>query len=168
MHGDPTTSTPLVRVHSECLTGDTLASRRCDCGDQLHAAMAQISEADSGVLVYLGGHEGRGIGLTAKIAAYALQDGDGLDTVDANLRLGRPVDARDYADAATILADLGVGAITLMSNNPAKADGLSTAGVVIESIVGLEAIPNVENADYLATKRDRMGHRLLGSTGVVA
>lgn len=168
VHGDPTTSTPLVRVHSECLTGDTLASRRCDCGDQLHAAMAQISEADSGVLVYLGGHEGRGIGLTAKIAAYALQDGDGLDTVDANLRLGRPVDARDYADAATILADLGVGAITLMSNNPAKADGLSTAGVVIESIVGLEAIPNVENADYLATKRDRMGHRLLGSTGVVA
>ena len=164
--GDVASSTPLVRVHSECLTGDTLGSRRCDCGDQLHAAMQKI--ADGGILVYLGGHEGRGIGLAAKIAAYALQDRHDLDTVDANLKLGKPVDARDYADAAAILADLGVDRISLMSNNPAKVDGLSTAGIVVDSVVGLETSPTAENASYLATKRDRMGHRLIGATGVVA
>lgn len=168
VHGDPTTSTPLVRVHSECLTGDTLGSRRCDCGDQLRAGLARLSDAGSGVLLYMGGHEGRGIGLAAKIAAYALQDNDDLDTVDANLRLGRPSDARNYADAAAMLADLGVDRISLLSNNPAKVDGLSRLGVIVESVVGLETIPTAENAGYLATKRDRMGHRLLGSTGVVA
>ncbi|MBM7369010.1 3,4-dihydroxy-2-butanone-4-phosphate synthase [Gordonia hydrophobica] len=168
VHGDPTSSTPLVRVHSECLTGDTLGSHRCDCGEQLHTAMARLAEADGGVLLYMGGHEGRGIGLAAKIAAYALQENDGLDTVDANLRLGRPVDARDYADAATMLDDLGIGRISLLSNNPTKVAGLRDAGVVIESVVGLETVPIPENAEYLSTKRDRMGHLLLGNPGAAA
>ncbi|GAA4674103.1 3,4-dihydroxy-2-butanone-4-phosphate synthase [Gordonia humi] len=166
VHGDVDAGTPLVRVHSECLTGDTLASRRCDCGAQLHAAMAQITAAETGIVLYLGGHEGRGIGLAAKIDAYRLQDEEGLDTVDANLALGAPVDARDYHDAAAILADLGVEQIALLSNNPAKRAGLIDAGVGVTRVVGLQTPPTPENADYLATKRDRMGHTLRAAVGV--
>ncbi|GAA2759838.1 hypothetical protein GCM10009872_51990 [Actinopolymorpha rutila] len=149
----------LVRLHSECLTGDVLGSLRCDCGPQLRLALAMIAEAAKGVVVYLRGHEGRGIGLAAKLAAYALQD-DGHDTVDANLALGLPADARDYSDAAAILTDLGVGKVRLLSNNPAKAAGLSEGGI---GVVGLEPLvvpANPENAGYLATKRDRFGHIL--------
>ncbi|WP_181371918.1 3,4-dihydroxy-2-butanone-4-phosphate synthase [Gordonia paraffinivorans] len=168
VHGDVTTGVPLTRVHSECLTGDVLGSSRCDCGDQLQAALRQTADAGAGIVLYLGGHEGRGIGLAAKIAAYRLQDLEGLDTVDANLALGAPVDARDYRDAAAILADLGVEAITLLSNNPDKAAGLRAAGVRVDTMIGLQTPPTRENADYLATKRDRMGHRLHGSVIGVA
>ncbi|SDS12815.1 GTP cyclohydrolase II [Actinopolymorpha singaporensis] len=149
----------LVRLHSECLTGDVLGSLRCDCGPQLRLALAMIAEAGKGVVVYLRGHEGRGIGLAAKLAAYALQD-DGHDTVDANLALGLPADARDYADAAAILADLGVGRVRLLSNNPAKAAGLSEGGIRVAGREPLVVAANPENAGYLATKRDRFGHIL--------
>lgn len=149
----------LVRVHSECLTGDVLGSTRCDCGAQLDAAMRRISHEGRGVLVYLTGHEGRGIGLAAKIRAYALQDG-GLDTVDANVALGEPVDARGYDDAAAILRDLGVSRVELMTNNPAKRDGLVALGTVVDSIVPLVTEPTAQNDGYLRAKRDRLGHRL--------
>ncbi|MFD2083388.1 3,4-dihydroxy 2-butanone 4-phosphate synthase / GTP cyclohydrolase II [Actinopolymorpha cephalotaxi] len=149
----------LVRLHSECLTGDVLGSLRCDCGPQLRLALAAIAAAGRGVVVYLRGHEGRGIGLAAKLAAYALQDG-GHDTVDANLALGLPADARDYADAAAILTDLGVGRVRLLSNNPAKAAGLSEGGVRVVEREPLVVPANPENAGYLATKRDRFGHIL--------
>ncbi|MET9023579.1 GTP cyclohydrolase II [Actinopolymorpha sp. NPDC004070] len=149
----------LVRLHSECLTGDVLGSLRCDCGPQLRLALAAIAAADRGVIVYLRGHEGRGIGLAAKLAAYALQD-DGHDTVDANLALGLPADARDYADAAAILADLGVVDVRLLSNNPAKAAGLCEGGIRVVGREPLVVAANPENAGYLATKRDRFGHIL--------
>ncbi|WP_241199230.1 3,4-dihydroxy-2-butanone-4-phosphate synthase [Rhodococcus sp. NJ-530] len=123
VYGDISTHQPLVRVHSECLTGDTLGSMRCDCGEQLNSAMAQIAASGGGILIYVGGHEGRGIGLFDKIAAYHLQDTDGLDTVDANLHLGKPVDSREYGDAAAILLDLCTPRIRLMTNNPAKRRG---------------------------------------------
>ena len=158
--GDPTVGTALTRVHSECLTGDVLGSRRCDCGPQLSAALERIADAGAGVLLYLRGHEGRGIGLAAKIAAYQLQDRLGLDTVDANLRLGLPVDARDYTDAAAILRDLRVDRIDLLSNNPAKAAGLAAAGVTVAGTTPLEIAANDHNARYLETKRDRLGHNL--------
>ncbi|AWK76325.1 bifunctional 3,4-dihydroxy-2-butanone-4-phosphate synthase/GTP cyclohydrolase II (plasmid) [Rhodococcus oxybenzonivorans] len=158
--GEPAGTTALTRVHSECLTGDTLGSRRCDCGPQLSAALERIAAAGSGVLLYLRGHEGRGIGLAAKIAAYQLQDQLGLDTVDANLQLGLPVDARDYADAAAILRDLRIKQVNLLSNNPAKAAGLTAAGIAITDITPLEITPNFHNTHYLATKRDRLGHIL--------
>ncbi|MFE5705433.1 3,4-dihydroxy-2-butanone-4-phosphate synthase [Rhodococcus koreensis] len=163
--GDPTGTPALTRVHSECLTGDTLGSRRCDCGDQLSGALERIADAGAGVVLYLRGHEGRGIGLAAKIAAYQLQDQLGLDTVDANLHLGLPIDARDYADAAAILRDLRIDRINLLSNNPAKAAGLTAAGITIAGITiagttPLEIAPNDHNIHYLATKRERMGHSL--------
>ncbi len=155
LHGD---AIPLVRLHSECLTGDVLGSLRCDCGQQLHAALELIAEAPSGVLLYLP-QEGRGIGLANKIRAYALQD-QGLDTVDANLALGLPVDRRDYAAAAHILLSLGLRQVRLLTNNPAKSAALEKHGVQVVERVPLEVPPNPINLDYLRTKADRMGHLL--------
>ena len=149
----------LVRVHSECLTGDILGSLRCDCGPQLQAAMRTIAEEGRGVVLYLRGHEGRGIGLLHKLQAYELQDG-GRDTVDANLDLGLPADARDYGIGAQILADLGVRSMRLLSNNPAKRAGLSGYGLSIAERVPLVIEPNAHNEQYLATKAARMGHEL--------
>lgn len=149
----------LVRVHSECLTGDVLASLRCDCGPQLHAAMAAVGEAGRGVVLYLRGHEGRGIGLMHKLQAYQLQDA-GRDTVDANLELGLPMDARDYGMGAQILADLGVRSMRLLTNNPAKRAGLEGYGLSIVERVPLRIEPNEHNRAYLATKAARMGHDL--------
>ena len=147
----------LVRVHSECLTGDVFGSRRCDCGAQLHAAMAKIATEGLGVVVYLRGHEGRGIGISHKLQAYRLQDG-GFDTVDANVELGLPVDSREYGIGAQILVDLGITTMGLMTNNPAKRGGLEGFGLEIVQRVPIETIPNDENIRYLRTKRDRLGH----------
>jgi 3,4-dihydroxy 2-butanone 4-phosphate synthase/GTP cyclohydrolase II len=163
VHGDPAAldgSDPvLVRVHSECLTGDVFGSRRCDCGPQLDEAMERIVEAGLGVVVYLRGHEGRGIGLVAKLQAYQLQDG-GRDTVDANLDLGLPADARHYGTATQILRDLGVEAVRLLTNNPDKTMNLEEYGVPVAERVPLTPRPNDHNIGYLLTKRDRMGHHL--------
>lgn len=147
----------LVRVHSECLTGDVFGALRCECGAQLQSAVDAIADAGCGVLVYLRGHEGRGIGLLAKLRAYGLQDG-GSDTVDANLRLGLPVDSREFSDAGHMLADLGVRSVRLLTNNPAKARGMDGHGV---KVLGREPMPvavNEHNVRYLAAKRDRLGH----------
>ena len=149
----------LVRVHSECLTGDVLGSLRCDCGDQLDSALQAIADEECGVLVYLRGHEGRGIGLAHKIRAYALQD-DGMDTVEANLAQGLPVDARSYGVGAQILADLGVRRLRLITNNPAKYGGLEGFSLTIVDRVGLPTTVTDQNLRYLSTKRDRMGHNL--------
>lgn len=151
----------LVRVHSECLTGDVFHSLRCDCGVQLDAAMAKIEEEGLGVVVYLRGHEGRGIGLGHKIRAYSLQE-EGHDTVDANVELGLPVDSREYGIGAQILNDLGITTMKLMTNNPTKFGGLEGFGLEISERVGLESVPNPENIEYLRTKRERMGHLLDG------
>ncbi len=147
----------LTRVHSECLTGDVFSSRRCDCGPQLHTAMQIIAEEGRGVVVYLRGHEGRGIGIGHKIRAYSLQDG-GLDTVDANTELGLPIDSREYGIGAQILNDLGVRQLRLMTNNPAKYGGIAGYGLEVVERVALRAHTTPENIDYLKTKRDRMGH----------
>lgn len=147
----------LVRVHSECLTGDVFGSVKCDCGPQLHEAMRQIAESGCGVVVYLRGHEGRGIGIASKLQAYGLQDG-GLDTVDANLRLGYPVDSREYGIGAQILADLGVTSMRLMTNNPGKYGGLAGFGLTITERVPLHVPVHPEASRYLRTKRDRLGH----------
>ncbi|WP_433294913.1 bifunctional 3,4-dihydroxy-2-butanone-4-phosphate synthase/GTP cyclohydrolase II [Actinoplanes sp. CA-030573] len=147
----------LVRVHSECLTGDVFGSKRCDCGPQLDAALERVAEAGRGVVLYMRGHEGRGIGLLHKLQAYQLQD-RGFDTVDANLELGLPADARDYGTGAQILYDLGVRSMRLLTNNPAKRAGLEGYGL---TVTGREALPvrlHPENVRYLRTKRDRMGH----------
>jgi 3,4-dihydroxy 2-butanone 4-phosphate synthase / GTP cyclohydrolase II len=149
----------LVRVHSECLTGDVFGSFRCDCGSQLDGALARIADEGLGVVVYLRGHEGRGIGLAHKIAAYNLQE-QGRDTVDANLELGLPVDDREYGIGSQILVDLGVTTMRLFTNNPAKYTGLGGFGLEIVERVPLETNPNPENLDYLRTKRKRMGHLL--------
>ena len=151
----------LVRVHSECLTGDVFGSRRCDCGPQLDAALAAVAAAGRGVVLYMRGHEGRGIGLMHKLQAYQLQDA-GSDTVDANLELGLPADARDYGTGAQILADLGVRRMTLLSNNPAKRAGLEGYGLEIVGRRSLPTLATPENLRYLRTKRDRMGHDLPG------
>jgi 3,4-dihydroxy 2-butanone 4-phosphate synthase/GTP cyclohydrolase II len=149
----------LVRIHSECLTGDALGSMRCDCGDQLRAAMSCIANATSGALVYMRGHEGRGIGLANKIRAYALQD-LGLDTAEANAALGFPDDAREYAVAAQILKRLNLVDVRLMSNNPRKASALSSFGVTVREEVPLVLEANPHNFAYLNTKRYKLGHRL--------
>ncbi|GAA0413829.1 riboflavin biosynthesis protein RibBA [Acrocarpospora corrugata] len=151
----------LVRAHSECLTGDVLGSLRCDCGVQLDHAMRAIAEEGRGVIVYLRGHEGRGIGLVAKLRAYSLQD-NGSDTVDANLELGLPVDAREFSNAGQILGDLGVKSIRLLTNNPAKMRGMDGYGI---KVLGREPMPvavNPYNQSYLAAKRDRLGHDIPG------
>ncbi len=149
----------LVRVHSECLTGDVFGSLRCDCGPQLDAALARVAEEGRGVVLYVRGHEGRGIGLLHKLQAYQLQD-RGRDTVDANLDLGLPADARDYGTGAQILADLGIRSMRLLTNNPAKRAGLEGYGLTVTGRVPLPIRPHPENVAYLRTKRDRMGHLL--------
>jgi 3,4-dihydroxy 2-butanone 4-phosphate synthase / GTP cyclohydrolase II len=149
----------LVRVHSECLTGDVFGSRRCDCGTQLDRALEIINEAGRGAVIYLRGHEGRGIGLHNKLHAYKLQD-RGLDTVEANLELGLPSDGRDYSVAAQILGDLGIGTLRLLTNNPAKREGLEADGLTVLERVPLCTEPTPENVHYLAAKQRRMGHLL--------
>ena len=149
----------LVRMHSECLTGDVFASLRCDCGTQLHDAMRKIAEEGEGVIVYIRGHEGRGIGIMHKLHAYKLQDG-GADTVEANIELGFPADSRDYGTGAQILVDLGLSTLRLLSNNPAKRAGLEGYGLQIVERVPLETAPTDENLRYLQTKRDKLGHDL--------
>ena len=151
----------LVRVHSECLTGDVFGSMRCDCGPQLRESMRRIQKAGRGAVVYLRGHEGRGIGLMAKLQAYRLQDA-GLDTVDANLEQGLPADAREYSAAGQILADLGVGTFELLTNNPDKSDALAGYGPAVARRSRIEIVPTHDNIEYLRTKRDRMGHDLPG------
>ncbi|MEU8006644.1 bifunctional 3,4-dihydroxy-2-butanone-4-phosphate synthase/GTP cyclohydrolase II [Catellatospora sp. NPDC049111] len=149
----------LVRVHSECLTGDVFGSVRCDCGPQLQAALRKVAEEGRGVVLYVRGHEGRGIGLLHKLQAYQLQDA-GRDTVDANLDLGLPADARDYGTGAQILYDLGVRTMRLLTNNPAKRAGLDGYGLKVTGRESLPIRPHPENLRYLRTKRDRMGHEL--------
>jgi 3,4-dihydroxy 2-butanone 4-phosphate synthase/GTP cyclohydrolase II len=156
----------LVRVHSECLTGDVFGSLRCDCGIQLDSAMQKVAEEGRGVVVYLRGHEGRGIGIAHKLRAYELQD-QGRDTVDANLDLGLPVDSREYGIGAQILVDLGITTMRLMTNNPSKRGGLEGFGLEITGRVPLESAPNPENITYLRTKRERMGHLLEGLDDVL-
>lgn len=164
VHGDPASSAAaaegvLVRVHSECLTGDLFGSRRCDCGAQLERSLEMIADEGVGVLVYLRGHEGRGIGLGHKLRAYALQE-NGRDTVDANLELGLPVDSREYGIGAAILADLGVTRLRLITNNPHKYGGLDGFDLEFVGRVGAPAAVTPDNLAYLRTKRDRMGHLL--------
>jgi 3,4-dihydroxy 2-butanone 4-phosphate synthase/GTP cyclohydrolase II len=153
--GEPT----MVRVHSECLTGDVFGSLRCDCGNQLHSALRQIDEAGSGVLVYMRRHEGRGIGLPAKIHAYKLQE-QGLDTIEANEKLGFPAELRDYGLGAQILVDLGVRKMRFLTNNPKKVVGIEGYGLEIVELVPIRAVPNPHNEKYLETKRTKMGHLL--------
>jgi 3,4-dihydroxy 2-butanone 4-phosphate synthase/GTP cyclohydrolase II len=157
--GDVAGPDVLTRLHSECLTGDVFGSMRCDCGAQLDAAMAAIAAEGRGVVVYLRGHEGRGVGLLSKLQAYELQDA-GADTVDANLELGLPVDAREYSAGAQMLADLGVRSVRLLTNNPAKVSGLADCGVDIIERIPLAAVVTPYNLRYLATKRDRLGHEI--------
>ncbi|HEV7145703.1 MAG TPA: bifunctional 3,4-dihydroxy-2-butanone-4-phosphate synthase/GTP cyclohydrolase II [Pedococcus sp.] len=153
------TAVPLVRLHSECLTGDAFGSLRCDCGPQLERSLERVA-AEGGVVVYLRGHEGRGVGLVSKLQAYALQD-HGLDTVDAQLELDLPVDAREYAAGAAILTDLGVTTVRLMTNNPAKIQAMRDYGVEVAAVERLSMAATPTNRGYLRTKRDRMGHDLL-------
>jgi 3,4-dihydroxy 2-butanone 4-phosphate synthase/GTP cyclohydrolase II len=160
VYGDVSGPEPvLTRVHSECLTGDVFGSHRCDCGPQLDEALGRIVEEGRGVVVYLRGHEGRGIGLVAKLQAYQLQDG-GRDTVDANLDLGLPADARHYGTATQILRDLGIARVRLLTNNPDKVSNLEDFGIGVAERVQLTPHPNDHNLAYLLTKRDRMGHDL--------
>lgn len=156
--GSPVTDGALVRVHSECLTGEAFGSLKCECGPQLQAALDTVQE-EGGVVVYLRGHEGRGIGLINKLRAYRLQE-DGLDTLDANLALGLPADARDYGAAYAILKDIGLTTVRLLSNNPEKKRQLEERGVVVSELVPLVVGVGENNEGYLETKRDRMGHAL--------
>ncbi len=151
-------SPPVVRLHSECLTGDVLGSLKCDCGPQLHEALHQIADAQWGVLLYLR-QEGRGIGLVNKLRAYALQD-QGFDTVDANIRLGFAIDARDFSVAAQMLRLLSISEVRLLTNNPEKVAGLEAEGIKVAERLPLKIAANPHNAHYLATKRDRTGHKL--------
>lgn len=145
----------LVRIHSECLTGDVFGSKRCDCGKQLERALAAIGKAKAGILIYLKGHEGRGIGLEEKIKAYALQD-EGLDTVDANLALGHRVDVREYREGVGILNYFKISSVVLMSNNPAKSEQLEAAGIVVKRVPLIACCS--ENRGYLKTKKEKLGH----------
>ncbi|MGH8900266.1 MAG: bifunctional 3,4-dihydroxy-2-butanone-4-phosphate synthase/GTP cyclohydrolase II [Egibacteraceae bacterium] len=149
----------LVRMHSECLTGDVFASLRCDCGTQLHDALRKIAEEGEGVVVYIRGHEGRGIGIMHKLQAYKLQEG-GRDTVEANIELGFPADLRDYGTGAQILVDLGLSTLRLLTNNPAKRAGLEGYGLQLVERIPLETTPTTENLRYLQTKKDKLGHEL--------
>jgi 3,4-dihydroxy 2-butanone 4-phosphate synthase / GTP cyclohydrolase II len=168
LYGDPQGQADvLVRMHSECLTGDVFRSLRCDCGPQLDLAMARIADTGCGVIVYLRGHEGRGIGLLDKLQAYELQDG-GADTVEANLQLGLPSDARDYGLGAMILADLGLSTLRLLTNNPQKRVALGGFGLSIVERVPIEVVPNAANEHYLQTKAARMGHELSGRVMAVS
>lgn len=153
------TGAPLVRMHSECLTGDALGSLRCDCGPQLQESLRRIAASSGGILVYLRGHEGRGIGLANKMRAYALQD-RGMDTVDANRALGLPEDARDYAEAAEMLRALGAPKVRLLTNNPDKVTALRRHGVEVVAVEPLVIAANPFNAGYLDTKARRFGHAL--------
>jgi len=164
--GSAPTDGALVRVHSECLTGEAFGSLKCECGPQLDAALDTIA-AEGGVVVYLRGHEGRGIGLVNKLKAYRLQE-DGLDTLDANLALGLPADSREYSGAAGILTDLGIGRVRLLSNNPEKRRQLEEHGITVDTLVPLVVGVSAQNAGYLDTKRDRMGHELPGHLQVGA
>ncbi|MFF9481925.1 GTP cyclohydrolase II [Streptomyces sp. NPDC014733] len=159
VHGEVAGGRTLTRLHSECLTGDVFASRHCECGEQLAAALREIVAEGRGILVYLQGHEGRGIGLLAKLRAMKLQ-GEGLDTVEANLALGLPVDARDYRVAADILHDLGVASVRLLSNNPLKREALVAHGIGVAAQVPLLMEPCPENIRYLRAKRERLAHDL--------
>ncbi|MFH5210088.1 bifunctional 3,4-dihydroxy-2-butanone-4-phosphate synthase/GTP cyclohydrolase II [Antrihabitans sp. NCIMB 15449] len=160
VHGDISGGAPvLTRVHSECLTGDVFGSCRCDCGAQLTEAMERIAIEGRGVVVYLRGHEGRGIGLAAKLQAYRLQDA-GRDTVDANVELGLPVDSRHYGAAAQILRDLGIRSVRLLTNNPEKVASLVAMGIDVAARIPLTPLPNHHNETYLRTKRERMGHEI--------
>ncbi|MET0766615.1 MAG: bifunctional 3,4-dihydroxy-2-butanone-4-phosphate synthase/GTP cyclohydrolase II [Aeromicrobium sp.] len=161
VHGDPGTEDVLVRIHSECLTGDVFGSRRCDCGPQLELSMTEITAAGAGVVVYLRGHEGRGIGLLHKLQAYALQD-TGSDTVDANVQLGFGEDERDYAAGAQILRDLGITSVRLLTNNPDKTTALEAYGVKVRERLPLLIAPTEDSLRYLQTKAERMGHDLPG------
>ena len=166
--GDPASAArPLVRLHSECLTGDALGSLRCDCGAQLQTALRRIADSPAGVLVYLRGHEGRGIGLANKIRAYALQDA-GMDTIEANHQLGFATDERDWGVAARILRYLGVSALDLLTNNPDKIKSLRANGIEVVQRVPLEIAPNPHNKSYLEAKRTRMGHALHAAGAVAA
>ena len=162
VHRDPKAmngSMPIVRVHSGCVTGDIFHSLRCDCYQQLQAALKVITEAPYGAIIYVPYHEGRGIGLFKKIQAYALQD-QGLDTVEANIEVGAPIDSRDYALAARVLCDLGMAEIKLLSNNPAKEQALKAHGIHVAERLPLVVAPNKFNKRYLDTKRARMAHKL--------
>ena len=164
VHPDPARP-PLVRVHSECLTGDTFGSRRCDCGPQLQRSMALVAE-HGGAIVYLRGHEGRGVGLLAKLAAYALQDG-GVDTVDAQTHLGLPIDAREYGAAVAILIDLGLTEVVLLTGNPAKVAALEAGGVRVVSSRPVRTTVTPENEAYLRAKAERLGHAVAGLAAVL-
>jgi GTP cyclohydrolase II len=165
VYGDAEKEGALTRVHSECLTGDVFGSKHCECGDQLSAALHAIVTEGRGILVYLRGHEGRGIGLLAKLRAMKLQ-AEGLDTVEANLALGFPADLRDYRVAAEILHDLGVQSVRLLSNNPLKREALLRNGIKITEQVPLLIPPREENMSYLLTKRERLDHYLPHLDGV--
>lgn len=161
VHGTrPPRNDVLVRVHSECMTGDIFGAMRCECGEQLDAALDAIVREGSGVFVYLRGQEGRGIGLVAKVRTHVLQDEAGLDTVDSATSLGLPVDTRDYTPAARILAHLGVRSVRLMSNNPDKIRALQEHGIEVTARVPLLMPPSPDNIAYLRAKRDRLGHDL--------
>jgi 3,4-dihydroxy 2-butanone 4-phosphate synthase/GTP cyclohydrolase II len=164
--GDPTEGVPLLRIHSQCFTGEVLGSLRCDCGDQLAMAMQAIAEEGRGLVIYEY-QEGRGIGLMAKLEAYELQDG-GLDTVEANHALGLKADYRDFSLPAAILRDLGIKRVRLLSNNPRKASALTENGVEVVVLLGCEAAPTEHSSAYLRTKKEKMGHVLNLRKGDVA
>lgn len=150
----------LIRVHSECMTGDIFGAMRCECGEQLDAALDRIVAEGSGILIYLRGHEGRGIGLVEKVRTHVLQDEQGLDTLDSATSLGLPIDTRDYGPAVKILKHLRVTSVRLMSNNPDKIEALESNGITVAARVPLLMQPNNHNIGYLTAKRDRMGHDL--------